>query len=189
MKMNSIKISKSCFHVYWWFFQVVCILSLVSIVIWLTLTPRNPVFYITDIHNRTSKTINSTLHRNRVDQNTSLVSYLETYNPNKGFGIYYDEINMSFYYNEVIVGMKSTPSFYQGIKETSVREVEVNVEEEIWRGILGGKTELSVAVETAVRYRIFKRKTKHHRFNFEGSITVGSNGTVSEGKIKLHRRH
>ncbi|KAM7500915.1 hypothetical protein LguiA_025329 [Lonicera macranthoides] len=189
MKMKTIKISKSSFHVYWWFFQVVCILSLVSVVIWLTLTPRNPVFYITNVHITTSETLNSTVHRNRVGQNASLIFNLETYNPNKGFGIHYEEINITFHYNEFVVGMKSAPSFYQGFKETSIHKVEVNTEEENWRGIPGGKTELRVAVETAVRYRIFKRKTKHHRLNFVGSVTVGSNGTVSEGNIKLHRGH
>ena len=129
--------------------------------------PRNPVFYITHINITTSKTINSTLHRNKVDQNASLVFNLETYNPHKGFGIYYNKVNMRFYYNEEVVGMKSTPSFYEGFNETNILEVEVNAEEETWRELPVGKTELRVAVETAVRYRIFKRKTKHRRFIFE----------------------
>lgn len=182
--MNITKISKSTLDVYWWFLQVIFVLGFVFVVIRLTLTPKNPVFSITDIYITTSKSLNSTLH-----QNASLIFNLETYNPNKGFGIYYDEINITFYYNEVVVGTNSSPAFYQGFKENSIREVVVNAEEGIWRGISGGKMELRVAVETAVRYRIFRRKMKHHPFTFEGHLTVGSNGTISGGNIELHRRH
>ncbi|KAM7465175.1 hypothetical protein LguiB_012737 [Lonicera macranthoides] len=68
-------------------------------------------------------------------------------------------------------------------------ELVVNAEEEIWKGILGGKMELRVAIETAFRYRIFNRKTTHHPFMFEGYLTAGSNVTISGGNIELHRRY
>ncbi|XP_016562088.1 uncharacterized protein LOC107861251 [Capsicum annuum] len=77
--MNNRRISKHPFDLYCWFFQVVAVLCLTSIVIWLCLVPKNPIFTIVDFSFLFFNIKNSSLH----SDNNSVILNLEIFNPNK----------------------------------------------------------------------------------------------------------
>ncbi|KAK9267192.1 hypothetical protein L1049_009612 [Liquidambar formosana] len=146
------------------------------------------MYTITNLYIPALEGQNSTVHRNEVfRQNTSIIFNLEISNPNKGIGVYYDGINLTLYYTDAIVGVKSMPAFYQGHKKTTLHKVLVNASQQFWRGIEGGTLYLRVYLETAVKYKIFRSKTKHHQIDLEAYVPIGSDGRITgEKSIKLH---
>lgn len=181
--------SKTNFPIYCWFIQFVIVLSLTSLVIWQSLIPKSPILAIRDILILTSLGQNSTLQHESLLCNTSLIFNLEITNPNKGIGIYYDNINMILFRSNLVVGTKSMPAFYQGHKKVTSLEVLVNADQKHCKGIPSGNIDLRVAAKTAIvyEYRIFRWKTKHRQMGFEGYMTLSPNGTSSGNNTELHK--
>lgn len=169
-------------EIYWWYFQVAAVLTLVSLVIWRTLIPSSPTFTIAGFHVLPSDTKNSTTtdHHN----STSIRLGIEILNPNKGMNIYYSDIYFTMNYNNgIVVAKNSTPGFYQPCKNDTMRAVEMKADLQFLQQIItGGNVSFKIGLETTVQYmyRIFKWKTKHHKMDYEAylyNVTVSLNGT------------
>ncbi|XP_059639592.1 protein NDR1-like [Cornus florida] len=186
------KISKTHLDIYWWLFQVVIVLGLACVVVWLSLIPKIPIFTVTNINIPAALDIqNSTLGGTEVVvvNNISVFFNLEISNPNRGVGIYYHHIHATVYYNNSVLGMKSIPAFYQRHKKARLTDVLVNVDQKLWRKNASGHIDFKMALETAVKYRIFRWNTKNHPMDFEAFLIVCTNGTVAgEKQTKLHQK-
>ncbi|GFZ03189.1 hypothetical protein Acr_15g0017970 [Actinidia rufa] len=127
------------------------------------------------------------LHRGELIANTSLVFNLQVSNPNKGMGIYYNEIYITLYMRDVSIGTKSILAFYQPHKKSFRYDVQINAGKQFWRGIGNGFVDLRLVVETAVKYQIFRWKTKSRQMVLEASVTINPRGMISgEKNIKLY---
>ncbi|KAA8515462.1 hypothetical protein F0562_018927 [Nyssa sinensis] len=163
---------------------------LASVVIWLSLIPKSPIFTITNVYIPALDSQNSTLHRNNVVDNTSVICNLSISNPNKGIGIYYDNIHATSYYSDAVLGAKSILGFYQGHKKTLVFDLLINSGKEFWRGINSSENiELRVVLDTTVQYnyKIFKWKTKRHRMDFDAHMKLGPGGRILESKRQEYK--
>lgn len=169
-----------------WILEVVIVFGLISVVIWLSLTPKSPVYIITNAYIPALDGANSSSHSTL---NTSILLNLEFLNPNKRMCIYYDDIFITLTYNDsAVIGSHSLPSFYQGYRETTIYVVLVNADhlQQLWKGITNRTTVFRVCLENVVRYKIFRSQTKHHRIYNEAYVPVGSDGRMSGAKtIKL----
>ncbi|KAK4360982.1 hypothetical protein RND71_019934 [Anisodus tanguticus] len=185
--MNNRRISKHHFGLYCWFIQVVAVLCLTSVVIWLCLIPRNPIFTIVDFSFLVLNNKNSSLHAD----NNSVILNLEIFNRNKGMSIYYDAINVALNYNGLVVGKNSTKGFYQGHKNIIRKEVQMYIVDELfWQGIGNGSIDFVVGLETTVKFKIFAWRTKQRGLNYVAymsNATMSINGTISsENLVKLY---
>ncbi|KAK2977263.1 hypothetical protein RJ640_005525 [Escallonia rubra] len=184
------RISESRFAIYWWFFQVITVLSVVSVVIWLSLIPKCPTFTVTDLYVPALGSHSSTLEHDEVIRNTSVIINLEISNPNKRMGIYYDDIYVTLYYDDLVEGNGSIPGFSQGRERITSRKVLVNADhQQFWRETTVENTDIRVALDSAVRYRRFRWKTEHYQMAFEGNLRIDPHGNLTEKNIKLHKRH
>ncbi|KAL2473453.1 Late embryogenesis abundant (LEA) hydroxyproline-rich glycoprotein family [Forsythia ovata] len=182
------KIGATDSSVYCWFFQVITVLSLASVVTWLSLIPRNPSFTIANMYFPSLNSKNSSVG------NSSLILFdFKISNPNKGISIYYDGFFLSLYFKGVIVGTNSTPPFYQGRKNNTSWKISINAASvrHFHQGLRGGNIDFKVGVEAAVKFRIFRWKTKAHHIGYEAyltSVKTSPNGSLSCGNdIKLHQ--
>ncbi|KAG6695168.1 hypothetical protein I3843_09G084600 [Carya illinoinensis] len=169
--------------VYVWILQVVSVLIFSSVVIWLCLTPKSPICFITHAYVPALDGGNSTSHR---PHNTSILLSFEFLNPNKRMGIYYKDICITLYCSDAVIGSNSLPDFYQGYKKTTAYDVPVSADLQFCKGITNGTARLKVCLGSVVKYKIFRSKTKHHRLFNEANLRIGSNGRMSgEKNIKL----
>ncbi|KAB8784159.1 hypothetical protein FH972_026687 [Carpinus fangiana] len=173
-----------------WILQVVIVNGFSSVVIWLLLTPKSPIYVITDVYIPTLDGRNSTFHH---AGNISVLLNLQFSNPNKKMGIFYNNINITLYYRHAVIGSHhSLPAFYQGFKNTTVYQVLVTAHHRHLRrhrkGVKHATTGLRVCLENVVKYKILGHTTKHHQIYKEAYVPVGSDGRISgEKKIKLSR--
>lgn len=185
--------SKSQLSVYVWFFEVIIAWGFISFLIWVCLTPKNPVYMISNVYIPALDRRNSTLHYNKFIHNTSIFLDFEISNPNKGFGIYHDDIHVTFCHGDSIIGNKSLPMFYQGYKESTTWEVQVNPGQKFWRrrgGALYVKV-FKVCLKTAVKfkYKIFNTMTKHYPMDFEAYVPINLDGRMLGDKhIQLQHK-
>lgn len=182
--MNNRRISKHPFDLYCWFFQVVAVLCLTSIVIWLCLVPKNPIFTIVDFSFLFFNIKNSSLH----SDNNSVILNLEIFNPNKGKSIYYNDINFALNYNGLVVGKNSTKGFYQGHKIITRKEVQMYIVDELfWQEIGNGRSiDFVVGLETTVKFKILAWRTKPRWLKYVAymsNVTMSTNGTISSEKL------
>ncbi|XP_059436968.1 protein NDR1-like [Corylus avellana] len=168
-----------------WFLQVVVVIGFSSAAILLCLTPRSPIYTITDAYIPALDGRNSTsLHAG----NTSILLNLEFSNPNKKMGIFYNNINITLYYRHAVIGSQTLPAFYQGYKKATIYEVPVNADKRLWKGVTNSTTGLRVCLENVVKYKILGHTTKHHRMYNQAHVPVGSDGRISgEKNIKLQK--
>lgn len=185
--MNHRRTSKHSFDLYCWFFQVLAILCLISVVIWLCLVPKNPIFTIVDFSFLVLNIKNSSLHSG----NNSVLLNLEIFNPNKGMSIYYNDINLALNYSGLVVGKYSTKGIYQGRKNITRKEVQMYIVDELfWLEIGRRSINFVVGLETTVKFKIFAWRTKQRGLKYVtymSNVTMSSNGTIScEKLVKLY---
>ncbi|KAL7130218.1 hypothetical protein ABFS83_13G119600 [Erythranthe nasuta] len=180
------KIDKNQLDFFCWFFCVVTILSLAGFVAWLSLIPRSPIFKISDAHFPSPDSQNHSTRSNISVPNRPLIFNLEIFNPNKRMGIYYSGINMELYSGGDgggVVGRNSTPGFYQGHKNTTLLQIVIQANQEIWPRGSGGNLDF-VRFKTGVVFRIIKWKTKLRQIACDEQFSiekVNNNGTVLGG--------
>lgn len=173
--------------IYVWILQVVTVLVLSSVVMWLCLTPKSPIYIITHAYVLDFDGGNSTSHH---PQNTSILLNFEFLNPNKRMGIYYKDICITLYCSDAVIGSNSLPGFYQGYRKSTASEVLVSADRQFWKGIRHGTTtRLKVCLESFVEYKIFRSKTKQHRLFNEAYLLISSNGRMMSGEKNIKLIH
>lgn len=170
-----------------WLLQIFSLLAILAFCIWLSLRPSTPSFAVVDLSVPTS---------NNVQNGSTLVTYeLEIKNPNKDSGVYYDDILMTFFFEQDVVADDVISSFYQGKDKTVSARRDVTVKDmRVWSGVAravaNATAKLKVNLATRVRYKTWGKKSKHHGMNLEGVVPVGADGKISgkkkKKKIKLH---
>ncbi|KAF5472847.1 hypothetical protein F2P56_009523 [Juglans regia] len=177
------------------FLQVLIVLGFFSVVIWVSVTPKSPIYLITNAYIPALDARNNSTSNH--SHNTSFFLNLEFFNPNKKMSIFYSDICITLYYStsstdaDHLIGSSSLPGFYQGYKETTPYEVVVNADQQLWKGnnITNGTKEFKVCMENDVKYKIVGLiKVKHqYRIYKEAYVAVDSNGKmIGEKNIKLH---
>lgn len=171
--------------IYFWFFCLFSVLSLAGVVSWLSLTPRNPHIRLSGAQFGIIDAKNHSVRRNVSVPNNPLVLNLEIFNPNKRMGIYYSDMRFELYSGGALVGTNATPAFYQGYKNTTRLQILIQPRQVFWQVMNGGIVDFLIKVETAVRFRIIKWKTKGHQISYEehfSKVKTDLNGSVSARK-------
>ncbi|KAL5978242.1 hypothetical protein ACLOJK_029359 [Asimina triloba] len=161
------------------------ILGLVAFILWLSLRPHRPRFYV----NAFSA---SGLNAENGFQNALITFNASFRNPNQNVGIYYDAVDGTVYYRDQRIGV--TPlmlPFYQPPKTTTVVNgtlagASLLVANESWRqyvanGTLGFRLELT----SSIRFKVARWVNRRHRMDASCDVTVGADGQIldaSKGK-------
>lgn len=182
-----------------------CVSTIVSLgfsalILWLILRPSKPKLSILDFYvPALNKSANPNLTLQIPPHNTTVSFHLKLRNPKRLVGIYYDALDLSFYYlpnhtqSLVPVGNLTLPAFYQGHAKTAHRREELSLsgrafwEEALREASQDSRTSFKVGVATAVRYKILAWKTRHHGLRVDADVEVNQYGTKSTGKgVRLH---
>ncbi|WOH04223.1 hypothetical protein DCAR_0623632 [Daucus carota subsp. sativus] len=152
--------------------------GLTALFLWLSLRASNPTCSIQqfDVH-ALNKTANAT-------SNHTIYFDLKLDNKNKDKGIYYDALNLTFYYGtnkSQRIGNFTIKGFYQGHHKNTHRENNVTFDAVSVSGSV-----FRVDLETKVRFKIMGFKTKRHRIAVWAQVEVNDNGQKKKKKgIKL----
>lgn len=171
MEMSRRRLDRDQFVIAFWLFCEVTVLSLVGVVLWLSLTPRNPRLTISDAH---FPSLNLTSHTPRPNASLPVVVHLQIFNPNNHMGIDYRGIKFKLYTGDGVgvVGANSTSAFYQGYKNTTLFQMPVQASQEFWHAMNATSSiDFIVRVETAFRFRIIKWQTKIHHVAHEARFS------------------
>ncbi|XP_010267888.1 PREDICTED: protein NDR1-like [Nelumbo nucifera] len=170
-----------------WLIQVVVLSGLLALVLWLALRPKNLTYTVI------SFSLPATSPVDPGDAQNSAISFdLEIENPNNGYGIYYNGINMTLYYNDDILGETFLPDFYQGKGKTKKISQSINADgrflKKIFTAISNATAETRLGLATRIRFKSWTGKTKPHGMQLQGRIPVGSDGKIA-GKKKIKLQH
>ncbi|KAM7277776.1 hypothetical protein ACFE04_004910 [Oxalis oulophora] len=168
--------------------STIATLGLTALFMWLSLRTTNPScsienFYIPSLNNSLNTPKNNTLYYS-----------LRLKNTNKDKGVYYDNINLSFYYkaNETLLFNSTVNGFHQGHDKKATKSGNASVvgvdREEVFRAVsVNGSAVFRVDMVTKVRFEILGLKTKRHTFKVGGNIMVNGEGTKVDRKkgVKL----
>ncbi|OVA11157.1 Late embryogenesis abundant protein [Macleaya cordata] len=176
---------------YLWVLQVVLLSGLLAFVLWLSLRPQNPIYTIVEFN---FDPILSSAVQNTSSNSTSTISFsLEVENPNKDSSIYYDNINVTVYYeSDSIGGTDVIPSFYQDKSESHQFKQFIHAEgqllDKVFRAVSNRTAEFRVGLVTSIRFKTSGLKSKHHGMELQGRVKVGSDGKISGKKNKIRLR-
>lgn len=145
-----------------------------AISLWLLLYTSTPLCSIEEFDAfALNKTSNSTLHYDLKLKNRIF---------NKG--IYYDALNLAFYYkpnlSHYLIGNATYPAFYQGHHKSTHRVGSLDAA----RGVVweNAKAVFRVELATAVRYKNAFWKTKRHRLVVAADLQVNDQGSLVKRK-------
>ncbi|KAL2634457.1 hypothetical protein R1flu_005936 [Riccia fluitans] len=94
---------------------LVVALGIASLVFWLVVRPKIPDYEVTDVR---ITGLQQSLTTGQL--NTGLSFTLDTYNPNKKMGFYYDDIDIEVETLDLVIGQGQIPPFYQGHKNRTI---------------------------------------------------------------------
>ncbi|KAK9689101.1 hypothetical protein RND81_09G035400 [Saponaria officinalis] len=169
-------------------FSFTITLALTALFLWLSLRPSNPTFSINQFY---VFTLN-----NNTNNNHTIFYDLKLNNNNNDKGIYYDALNLTFYYkfsnfSYYPIGSGNYTGFYQGHGKHTDRVgvvvmrsgVVVKWENDVFETVSkNGVVVFRVEVVTAVRFRIVFWKTKRRRFEVGSDLRVDDHGGLIKRK-------
>jgi hypothetical protein len=166
-------------------FSFIITLGLTSLFLWLSLRADDPKCTIKHFY---LPALNRTLNDSK---NSTLIFELKLDNGNKDKGIYYDDINLTFYDNPNMslsrpMGNFIIPGFRQGQnkKAKRIQTLEVNTTLATERVFPNGSAFFRVDMATALRFRIMFWKTKRHKLILWTSVEVDSEGAIPKDHQK-----
>lgn len=159
--------------------------GLTALFLWLSLRASNPTCSIQrfDVP-ALNKTANTT-------SNHTIYFDLKLDNQNKDKGIYYDTLNLTFYYGankSQPIGNFTVHSFYQGHRKNTHRKNLVDLYNVSFEtaSVLDSVSKFRVDLKTAVRFKIMGFKTKRHKMVVGAQVEVNDSGQKAKKKgIKL----
>lgn len=151
-------------------------LGFTALFMWLSLRASIPVCSIQDIYvPPLNKSENSTDYKIYFD--------LKLDNENNDKGIYYDALNLTFYYRPNLttpIGNMTLPGFYQGHKKKARRKESVDVYGVPWtaarKAVSNGSAVFRVDLATAVRFKVMVWKTKRDKLVVGADVEVNDLG-------------
>jgi len=157
---------------------------LTALFLWLSLRTSSPTCSIEQFDaSALNKTANSTTKNNH-----TLHYDLKLKNTNKDMGVYYDALNLTFYYASKPIGNATYPAFYQGHHKFTDRIGSfdatrgLNWENATTAVSANGSAVFRVELATAVRYKIIFWKTKRHRLVVAADLRVNDQGSLVKRK-------
>ncbi|GMH24328.1 hypothetical protein Nepgr_026171 [Nepenthes gracilis] len=158
-----------------------------ALFIWLSLRTSKPVCSIEqfDVF-ALNKTHNST-------GNHTIYFDLKLNNKNKDKAVFYDALNLTFYYDSdrnSAVGNASFPGFHQGNQKSTHRTGTVEARGVNWEAAAeaavaaNGSAVFRVDLATAVRFKIVFWKTKRHKLKLGHELMVNDQGSLIRTKKK-----
>ncbi|XP_039139926.1 NDR1/HIN1-like protein 26 [Dioscorea cayenensis subsp. rotundata] len=157
-----------------WLLEVFVLSGLLIFFLWLSLHPSKPTYTITQF------SISG-------DQNNSSFT-IEISNNNRGGRVYFSDINITIYIDEISAGNTMLPPFYQRHESTTTIMGGAKIDQRVY-GVLHGKAELKVGLVTRVKYKIWLWKSKLHGMDMVATLPLGGDGKLKIKKAKMHRRH
>ncbi|KAJ8420138.1 hypothetical protein Cgig2_033912 [Carnegiea gigantea] len=165
--------------------------GLTALFLWLSLRPSSPTCSIEQFDAfALNKTSNSTTQTKTKTKTTNHTLYydLKLKNRNKDMGVYYDALNLTFYYASRPIGNATYPAFYQGHQKDTHRIGSFDATRGVnWENATAvvstnGSAVFRVELATAVRYKIIFWKTKQHRLVMAADLHVNDQGSLVKGK-------
>ncbi|XP_010931198.1 protein NDR1 [Elaeis guineensis] len=163
-------------------------MGFIALFLWLSYRPIKPRFYVTSFS--LAAGANSTaLKLLPGDPIASFV--LEIENKNKEMGIYHDPLNISLSFlpnSSSAAGAALIPAFYQGHQKTADKSGTFSgpgfpVARAPWAAaVTNGTAVFRVGLESAFRYKVFGRKTRHHSVRLAGDVQVDAAGKKTAKK-------
>ncbi|KAL2943842.1 Protein NDR1 [Bienertia sinuspersici] len=165
-----------------------CIFSLgaLALCLWLLFVTTKPTCSIEEFDVfALTKTIPSS---SPTGHNNTIYYDLKLKNRNFNKGIYYDTLNLTFYYkpnlvNDFPIGNATFTPFYQGHRKSTHRFGDIEAKGVKWEHI----TKLAifrVELATSVRYKHLLWKTKRRRFMVGADLKVNDEGSLVKVKGK-----
>lgn len=164
-------------------FCTTCIMPLITIgvLLWLLIKPSIPKCYIEEFdvfalrENTNSTHLNNTIYYN-----------LKLKNRNTDKGVYYDTINLNFYYkpNEytsLAIGNSTFTPFYQGKYKSTHRVGNIEPRGVRWGNATASTVMFRVELVTAVRYKQPLWKSKRHHLVVGADLSVNDEGSLGNG--------
>jgi hypothetical protein len=167
------------------FLLVIVLLSILAILLSIILTPYSPRFYIVDFSIPQSSLVS------KEGQNGTILFSLEIENQNAVSTVYYDDIFLTFYYGEEIVGEKTIPAFHQRAGRSRKVFDYVDANPRVWKSfhselMSNAKAKLMVGVASRIR----EKRGKHHKLDLQRLLLVGKDGKIlGKRRKKIKLRH
>ncbi|KAG5546388.1 hypothetical protein RHGRI_018539 [Rhododendron griersonianum] len=147
----------------------------------LNFTLQTEDFYVPALN----KTLNSTT---TTAATTSIYFDIELDNPNRVEGIYYNTLDLTFYYkhsNQTYspVANQTFVGFYQGHKKKARRSRTVEATGVPWEEVSNGSMPVfRVGLVTSFRFKVLSRKTKEHELAVGADVAVNDSGEKDNQK-------
>ncbi|KNA16378.1 hypothetical protein SOVF_089620 [Spinacia oleracea] len=159
--------------------------GLTALFLWLNLKTTNPTCSIENFDVFTlNKTANTTFRNNHTIRYDLKLNNKE----NKDKGIYYDTLNLTFYYKPnlsfVTLGNATFNPFYQGHGKNTHRISVIDARGVKWENATATMAEFRVEMNTSVRFKIIFWKTKRHRLDLHADLLVNEQGILVKKKKK-----
>ncbi|XP_059436966.1 NDR1/HIN1-like protein 2 [Corylus avellana] len=164
---------------------IVLLLAIPAILLSIILPPYPPRFYIVDFSIPQSSLVS------KEGQNGTVLFSLEIENQNAVSTVYYDDIFLTFYFGEEIVGEKTIPAFHQRAGRSRKVFDYVDANPRVWKSFLNelisnAKAKLMVGVVSRIR----EKGGKHHKLDLQRLLLVGKDGKISgKRRKKIKLRH
>ncbi|XP_021755852.1 protein NDR1-like [Chenopodium quinoa] len=168
-------------------------IGLTALFMWLNLKPSNPVY---SIENFNVFALNKTANNSIYYKNNHTIRYDFKLNnkENKDKGVYYDALNLTFYYydalnpslaNKTLLGNDTITPFYQGHGKRTHRVRTIDAGGVRWENATATTSFFRVELNTTVRFKIVFWKTKRrHRFGLFADLHVDEQGSLLKRKKK-----
>lgn len=160
-------------------------LGIAALIFWLVVRPKLPDYEVTNVR---LSGLETSLLSGTVNTNVSFT--LDTYNPNKRMGFYYDDIDVRVEALGVVVGQGELPSFYQGHKNRTIIDgnlqspqiaLPTDKRDALLQASTDARLPLNVAVDVKTRIKVGSVKTS--KIKVKVRCVVVTNPTLPDNQV------
>lgn len=124
--------------------------------------------------------------------NTTIDYQIEARNPNKRMGFYFSNINVKVQANGDIVGQGTVPSFYQGHRNTTFVDGEINsenltVSSDTLNAITKDPTNVALYAQVDLKVKVKVGSVKSGKVKVRVKCDIVADVTKSSGQLKSQR--
>nr|XP_043627113.1 NDR1/HIN1-like protein 26 [Erigeron canadensis] len=163
------------------FLSLLFIVGLIMFILWLSLRPHRPRFYINEFSM-------ASLAQDGGFASAQAAYNVTARNPNLNIGIYYDAMQLTLYYqNQNIGAMPIMSPFYQSPKNTTILDSVLArpalvVDEARWAQFVAdkirGQVLFRLEVASSIKFKVATWESKRHKIHANCDIGVGPDGLL-----------
>ncbi|KAK9714902.1 hypothetical protein RND81_06G129400 [Saponaria officinalis] len=164
------------------FLFIFCLVGLIAFILWLSLKPHRPRFFLEDF------TILTLTQPNVPPQSTAVHFNVTVRNSNQKVDIHYDSISYTLYYmNQPVAGAPlQTDAFDQKPKNSTIIVKDVvglSIGGQLWTSmqhdLTAGMVSLRLELTSVIKFEIFSRwDTKRHKMHANCDVLLGVDGVL-----------